>query len=63
MLKQKIQQFPIDKLREQTELCRGQNWSVIAPLAIGQAIEVEAMWFRAITLTFDSIPPERWREA
>ena len=62
MLEQ-IQQFQIEKLREQTEKCRAVNWSVLAPLAIGQSIEIEAMWFRAITIAFDSIPPERWREA
>ena len=62
MLEQ-IHQFQIEKLREQTEKCRAVNYSPLAALVIGQGIEIEASWFRAITLAFDSIPPERWREA
>jgi hypothetical protein len=62
VLKQ-IPQLQIEKLREQTELCRAQNWSAIAPLVIGESIQLEALYLRAVELAFDSIPLKQWRRA
>lgn len=55
-------QFPIEELRAGTELLRDDP-SPIAPLVVGEGIEIEAFYFRAVELAFDSIPAERWLDA
>jgi hypothetical protein len=53
----------VEELRELAEEARALEWSPAAPLAAAMAIEIEALYFRAVDLVFEAIPAERWLDA
>ena len=58
------EQIPtVEELRRLSEKVRAEDWSPTAALEVGAALEIEALYFRAVELVFDAIPPERWRNA
>ena len=53
----------IEDLRAAVEVLRSEDWAPMKELVIGEGVVLEALYFRAVELAFDSIPPERWRKA